>query len=97
MANASSVVNRMLVGLVALVLVLGTAVVGLVGCSQSGESLYQSKCSTCHALSVVENSTYVTSGSWDSIVKDMQSRSTTISDSDATAITSYLSETYPGK
>ena|GEM_PF-5509128 len=96
MRSASNVVNRAILGLCALSLVLGTAVVGIAGCSQSGESLYKSKCSSCHSLSKVEDSTYAKSGQWDDVVARMQSSTTTISDSDASAIIEYLNQTYPG-
>lgn len=84
-------------GLCCLVFTMGLAAVGVTGCAQSGESLYKSKCGTCHSLSTVENSSYVNSGQWSDEVKRMQKQSTTISDSDASAITAYLEKTYPGK
>ena len=70
---------------------------GLAGCSQSGQQLYEGKCSPCHSLETVTGSTYAISGDWADEVDRMKDMTTTISDADAEAITAYLEETYPGK
>lgn len=62
----------------------------LSGCGASdAQSLYESKCGSCHSLSTVDNAAY-TGDEWESVVKRMQGMSTSISDADAEKITEYL-------
>lgn len=63
----------------------------LTGCG-SGDpaALYESKCSSCHSLSTVDNAPYSTPEEWKAVVDRMQAMTTTISDEDAATITEYL-------
>lgn len=62
----------------------------LASCSSSDpQALYENKCGSCHDLSVVEEAQYASS-EWADVIKDMQSKTTTISDEDAQKITEYL-------
>lgn len=96
MRSATGRLKRAAIWFCCLVPVLGLSAFGIAGCAKSSETLYKEKCAPCHSLTVVENSSYVKSGQWADVVKQMQKKSTSISDSDATAITEYLQKTYPG-
>lgn len=78
----------LLFGVFAFFLILASLTT-FVGCASSNQQLYESKCSTCHSLDVVDNSIYV-KGEWKSVVQDMQGMTDTISQQDAEKIIEYL-------
>ncbi len=71
--------------------VLAISAAALVGCSGSSDpqSLYQSKCGSCHSTSTVDNANY-SGDQWADVVNRMKDKSSSISDSDAQTITQYL-------
>ncbi len=67
----------------------GSSTSGTSDSSSDPKALYESTCNACHSLSVVENADY-SGDQWDSVVKRMQAKTSTISDSDAQQIAEYL-------
>lgn len=61
----------------------------LAGCGSDPQALYEKKCGTCHGLDIIDDAPHK-GDQWADVVKDMQDKTTTISDDDATAITDYL-------
>lgn len=80
--------------LAVLVAALSLALLALAGCgsdaSNDSQALYESKCSTCHSLDVIDQAGYSTSEEWGSVVNRMKDMTSTISDDDANKITEYL-------
>lgn len=75
----------------AAVVVATVGALSLAGCGSSDPAaLYESKCSSCHSLSVVDDATYSTTEEWKALVDRMKDMTTTISDEDAEIITEYL-------
>ena len=70
----------------------------LAGCSSggssavSGEDLVKSKCTTCHSLDTVTNSTNSTKAEWETTVKAMEAKGLSITDAERTAIVDYLAK-----
>lgn len=78
---------RMALAITTILLVVSLAF--FAGCSSDPKALYENKCGSCHTLEAVDSASY-SGDEWDAVVKDMQSKTTTISDDDAEKISEYL-------
>ncbi len=65
-----------------------------VATSNNGESVYEEKCSTCHSLDTVKNSTHSGEADWTAVVNDMvDNNGASLTDEEKTTVVAYLVST----